>query len=77
MKNQPFAPTHPMKRMIDNLILDMVITDMQPLSFVENKGLRTLMRAVEKRYPMVSLQTLTGSLLPKRYLERKEMLILI
>ena len=65
----------PRKKLIDECILDMIVTDMQPLSLVESTGFRKLIKNLDPRYDIVSRSHLTSVLLPCRYENEKLNLI--
>ena len=74
-KNVPYKPTSQKKQKIDELVLDLITDDIQPLSVVENRAFRRLLHELDPKYEIVSRKTLTNKLLPKRYNKEKALLI--
>ena len=73
---EPYKSTETRKCHIDNLILELITTDMQPISVVEDAGFRKLVKYLDPRYTMVSRKHLSKKLLPTRYHEEKANLII-
>ena len=74
-KQEPYSATHWKKKHLDGLVLNMITTDLQPLSVVEDKGFRQLVHALDPKYTIVSRQHLTQKLLPAKYSEEKTKLL--
>ena len=75
-KQEPYKPTSFRKKQLDDLVLSMITTDLQPLSVVENKGFRNLCHSLDPRYKIVSRKHLTHNLLPTKYGEEKAKLMI-
>ena len=57
------------KQKIDNAVLEMIVTDLQPLSIVEDAGFKKLLETVDSRYQLPSRSTITR--LPELYTDIK------
>ena len=66
-RKEKYKPGSGRKRLLDQHLLDLVATDMQPLSVVDNRGFRKFVNALDPKYEMASRKTLTTQLLPERY----------
>ena len=73
---EPYKPSDQRKRYIDNLVLEMITTDLQPISVVEDTGFRNLITYLDPRYPIVSRKQLSKKLLPTKYNEERTRLVL-
>ena len=73
---EKYKPNEQRKLHLDNLVLDMITTDLQPLSVVEDKGFRNLVHSLDPRYPIVSRKHLSQKLLPTKYYEEKTKLMI-
>ena len=61
---------------ITNLVSSMITKDLQPLSFIEDKGFRDLMHHLEPRYTLPSRKTFREVILPRKFQNtRAELLI--
>ena len=60
----PYGIFHHRKIQVDRKVLDLIVINLQPLSVFENKALRTLLYAMDKRYTMIASHTLRDVLLP-------------
>ena len=58
------------RKMIDDAVLKMIVTDLQPLSVVEDGGLNNLVSILDSRYQLPSRATITRRL-PELYAEVK------
>ncbi len=65
-KHVPYKPTSLKKQKLDELVLDLITEDIQPLSVVENRAFRRLLHELDPKYEIVSRKTLTNKLLPKK-----------
>ena len=74
-KNVPYKDNSYRKKLLDDLVLDMVVIDMLPLSVVEGVGFRRLVNALDPKYQIVSGKHLTTNLLPNKYNEEKDSLL--
>ena len=70
-----YRPESLKKKTLDELVLDLVIIDMQPLSVVEDTGFRRLVHELDPKYQIVSRKQLTQVLLPKKYNDEKAKLL--
>ena len=70
-----YKPGSARKRELDACVLALITTDLQPLSVVENKALRRLMKTMDPRYEIVSRKQLTYHLLPEHYNSEKQKFI--
>ena len=75
-EREKYKPTEFKKKKIDDLILQMVTMDLQPISIVEDRGFKELLNFIDPRYPMVSRKHLTQTLLPTKYHEEKTKLMM-
>lgn len=57
----------PRQQKINDLILNLITTDLQPLSVVEDKGFQELMKGLEPSYVIPSRFTFSNSFLPQKY----------
>lgn len=64
----------PRQQKINDLIINMIIKDLQPLSIVEDRGFRELIGGLEPSYVIPSRFTFTNSFLPQKYQQKKEKL---
>ncbi|XP_030763197.1 zinc finger BED domain-containing protein 1-like [Sitophilus oryzae] len=62
------------QKKINDLILNMIITDLQPFSIVSDRGFRKLLNELEPSYLIPSRPTFSKSLMPARYEEKSEKL---
>lgn len=56
---------------MDSCVLALITEDLQPLSVVENKAFRKLMKRMDPGYGIVSRKHLTSHLLPDMYNSEK------
>ena len=70
-----YKPGSARKKEIDACILQLITTDLQPLSIVDNKAFRQLLQKLDPRYPIVSRKQLTCNLLPELYNSEKVQLL--
>ena len=70
-----YRPESLRKKRLDELVLDLVILDMQPLSVVEDTGFRRLVNELDPKYQIISRKQLTQVLLPKKYNTEKAKLL--
>ncbi|XP_023805548.1 zinc finger BED domain-containing protein 4-like [Oryzias latipes] len=61
----------PNKQAVDEAVVNMIIKDCQPLSFVENEGFRELLKLILPSYALPSRKTIKD-LVSQRYEEEKE-----
>ncbi|KAG7526053.1 zinc finger BED domain-containing 4-like [Solea senegalensis] len=61
----------PNKQAVDEAVVNMIIKDCQPLSFVENEGFRELLKLIVPSYALPSRKTIKD-LVSQRYEEEKE-----
>ncbi|XP_047461459.1 E3 SUMO-protein ligase ZBED1-like [Mugil cephalus] len=61
----------PNKQAVDEAVVNMIIKDCQPLSFVENEGFRELLKLIVPLYALPSRKTIKD-LVSQRYEEEKE-----
>ena len=66
-KTQSFKAGDKRREKITHLIAEMICTDMQPVSVVEDIGFRKLIQYLEPRYPMVTRKYLANNVLPELY----------
>ena len=59
---------------LDNALIEMIATDLQPISIVEDKGFLKYTSLLDPRYEPPSRRTLTRRLLPEKYQEVKKSL---
>lgn len=59
---------------INDIILDMIVKDLEPVSVVTRRGFKALIAGFEPSYVMPSRSTFTNSFLPQKYNEQKEKL---
>ncbi len=71
----PYKITSQKKKKLDELVLDLITEDIQPLSVVENRAFRRFVHELDPRYEIISRKCLTYKLLPKRYNEEKDILM--
>ena len=64
---QPYARDSPRCKKLDTSLVDMIATDIQPMSVVEDKGFQEFVNALDPRYVLPSRRTITRSMLPTRY----------
>lgn len=64
----------PRQTKINGLILNMVISDLQPFSIVEDGGFRELLKELEPSYVIPSRPTFSKSLMPAKYEEKVQKL---
>ena len=74
-KKIKYKPGCDCKRELDNLVLDLVTQDMQPLSVVDNKVFRALVHSLDPKYEIGSRKHMTSHLLPAKYHDEKVKLI--
>lgn len=55
------------KKHLDELLMEMIVTDLQPFSVAEDKGFRKLVRGLDSRYVLPSRRELTRKHLPNMY----------
>ena len=60
------------RRKIEDALISMIVTDMQPSSIVEDKGFRNFVKTVDSRYELPSRRTIMRSILPDKYQKVKE-----
>ncbi|XP_023815553.1 zinc finger BED domain-containing protein 4-like [Oryzias latipes] len=61
----------PNKQAVDEAVVNMIIKDCQPLSFVENEGFRELLKLILPSYALPSRKTIKD-LVSQKYEEEKE-----
>jgi hypothetical protein len=66
-----YNKSHPRKKH-DRLLVNMIATDMQPLSLVKNTGFQQFCRALNPSYTLPSVESITRDLLPTYYQQEKE-----
>ena len=71
-KNQKYSSDSQRPKKIDNCILEMLATDMQPPTIVEDKGFNNLVHLLDSRYQLPSQRTLMRWL-PNKYEEVKQL----
>ena len=59
---------------LDNALVEMITTDMQPLSIVQDSGFKKYTSILDPRYELPSRRTITRTMLPKKYTDIKQML---
>ncbi len=59
---------------LDNSLIEMIATDIQPISVVEDKGFINFTSALDPWYKLPSRRTITRRLLPAKYEEKRESL---
>lgn len=57
----------PKTKQMDQLIMEMIATDIRPLSIVENEGFRRLLNFAAPKYKIKSRSYFTTTLLPQLY----------
>ncbi|KFM75423.1 Zinc finger BED domain-containing protein 6, partial [Stegodyphus mimosarum] len=62
------------KKVIDRALIKMVYKDLQPISIVENEGFREYSKDLNPTYSLPSRKTVSKSLLPAAYEEKKNSL---
>lgn len=62
----------PRAKALTRSILNMLVVDMQPLSFVEDTGFKSLMKTAEPRYIIPSRSTFRNKLIPELYQQALE-----
>lgn len=67
-----YNKSHPRKKQCDRLLVNMIATDMQPLSLVKNTGFQQFCRALNPSYTLPSVESITRDLLPTYYQQEKE-----
>lgn len=55
------------KELLDKLLLEMIVTDYQPFSIVDDQGFIKFVNALNPRYVLPSRVTVSNALLPKYY----------
>ena len=68
---ESYKPNSIRKKLLDDLVLNFVTQDLQPLSVVEDRGFRKLVNGLDPKYVMVSRKHLSSSLLPSKYNDEK------
>ena len=68
---QPYPSDGPRMTAINKLLVSFIVQDLQPLSVVENRGFRALIRGLDRRVVLPCRSTIANSLLPKFYEEVK------
>lgn len=66
-KTKKFASDDPRSKEITKKIAEMICTDDQPFSVVDDVGFRRLISHLEPRYPMVTRQHLSNTIIPEMY----------
>lgn len=61
----------PRKKLLDKLLLQMICTDFQPFSVVNDSGFITFVHALDPRYELPSPNTVSTTLLDKYYKQTK------
>ncbi|CAG9840680.1 unnamed protein product [Diabrotica balteata] len=62
------------KQKINDLIINMIVKDLQPMSIVDDTGFKELIMGLESSYCMPSRFIITNSFLPQKYDQKKEKL---
>ena len=62
----------PRRQELDRILLEMITTDLQPFSVVDDMGFQRYSKALDPRYPLPSRTKLSTSLLPDCYKEEKQ-----
>lgn len=68
----PYGSDSLKKKQIDRLLVEMIALDLQPLSIVENKGFKRLMKFIDPRYELPSRRSITRRLIPERCTTERE-----
>ena len=69
--NTPYTDDNSRNQKIDKLILNLIVTDFQPFSIVEDKDFTQLMKYLDPKYVLPSTKTLK-KLLTEKYEKQKE-----
>ena len=70
-RTEKYKPNSLRKKMLDDLVLNLVTQDLQPLSVVDDPGFRKLLNALDPKYTIVSRKHLTNTMLPAKYHDEK------
>ena len=62
-------------KILDNALIEMIATDLQPLSIVEDKGFIKYTSLLDPRYQLPCRKTVSTKLLPAKYQEASELLM--
>uniref|UniRef100_A0A914DNN5 BED-type domain-containing protein n=1 Tax=Acrobeloides nanus TaxID=290746 RepID=A0A914DNN5_9BILA len=65
--NTDWNPDGPKAKQLDRLIMEMIATDIRPLSIVENEGFQRVLNFIAPKYKLKSRSYFTTSLLPQLY----------
>ena len=57
--------------MIDKALVNMIVTDLQPVSIVEDKGFKEFVQVIDQKYTPPSRRTIMRELLPSMYLSKR------
>ena len=72
---QLFYPKESVKRQrIEEALVEMITTDLQPSSIVEDSGFKKFVRTLDPQYEMPSRRTIMRKILPAKYEEVRESL---
>lgn len=76
-KTKKFPVGDKRRQKITSLITEMICTDLQPISIVENRGFRKIIKHLEPRYSMVSRKYLACEGIPKLYFKEQSRVKLV
>ena len=75
MASSCFYPKESVKRQrIEEALVEMITTDLQPSSIVEDSGFKKFVRTLDPQYEMPSRRTIMRKILPAKYEEVRESL---
>ena len=63
---------HPKRKELDKMVLDMVVTDLQPFQIVENRGFKKLVETLDKKYTLPSRTKLSKNLLDSTFQQEEK-----
>ncbi|XP_076028560.1 zinc finger BED domain-containing protein 4-like [Oratosquilla oratoria] len=71
-RRQAYPDGSEKKKNIDSHLLKMIVSDMQPLSLVENKGFQEFVKVIDPRYVLPSRRELMRTQFPSLYEKQKQ-----
>ncbi|XP_076040518.1 protein polybromo isoform X4 [Oratosquilla oratoria] len=71
-RRQPYPDGSEKKKNIDSHLLKLIVTDMQPLSLVENKGFQEFVKVIDPCYVLPSRRELMQTHFPSLYEKQKQ-----